>query len=141
MTKSEAYMEIFKLEKQGIKVDSMIKEIAVSKEVTEDLIQKINKYKNYPIFIEKLREKHFYKTIMNEGKEITINAYAKALSSLVTHTLIECENLEGMTVKELSESVKLSEVIEAINLYMIEEDDSRIMVMVEKLRKLFNKLK
>ena len=139
MTKSEAYTELFKLEKQGIDIESMIKELAVSKEVSEGLLSKINMYKNYPLFIEKLKEKHFYKTIMNEEKEITLNAYAKALSSLVTHTLIECENLEGTTIKELSESVMLSNVIDAINSYMIKDDDSKIMLMVEKLKELFNK--
>lgn len=138
MTRAEAFKELFILEKQGINIDSKIEEMAVSKEVPESIEIFISTIKNYPIFIDKLKMKQFYKVITTK-ENLPVVEQAKALSSLVTHTLIEFENIDKDNILGLSSSVYLDEVFEALEMYMLDGDESKIIEVTEKLRNLFNK--
>lgn len=137
MNKVEAYKELFKMEKQGFNIDNILKELATSKRVTEDILFKMNQLKTYPVFLKQLKEKKFFKNILDDSLDDIEKA--KALSSLVTHTLIEFQNIEESEIKNLSEAVYIDEVLEALNLYMTEGNSNKLNEVRDKLVVLFNK--
>ena len=138
MTRTEAFKELFSLESKGINIDSMIEEMALSKEVPESVEIFLSTIKNYPIFIEKLQNKQFYKVI-TRGENLSVVEQAKALSSLITHTLIEFEGIDKNNILGLSNSVYIDEVLDALGGYMLGGDESGIIEVTNKLRDLFNK--
>lgn len=138
MTREDAFKSLFELERKGINIDSMIEEMAITKEVPESIEEFISTLKNYPIFIEKLQNKQFYKIITCK-EDLSVVEQAKALSSLVTHTLIEFEKIDKNNIAGLSNSVYIDEVLNALNEYMLEGEESGIIKITNKLRSLFNK--
>lgn len=138
MTRAEAFKELFLLEKQGINIDLKIEEMAISEGVPESIEIFISTIKNYPKFIDKLKMKQFYKVITTK-ENLPVVEQAKALSSLVTHTLIEFENIDKDNILGLSSSVYLDEVFEALEEYMLDGNENKVIEVTEKLKDLFNK--
>ena len=138
MTRTEAFKELFELESKGVNIDLMIEEMAISEGVPESVEMFLSTIRNYPLFIEKLQTKQFYKVITNKDN-LSVVEQAKALSSLVTHTLIEFENIDKDNILGISNSVYIDEVLKALESYMLEGDESKVIEISGKLKDLFNK--
>ena len=138
MTRAEAFKELFRLEKKGVNIDTKIEEMALSKGVPESVEIFLSTIKNYPIFIKKLQTKQFYKVIVSE-KDLSVVEKAKALSSLVTHTLIEFESIDKDNILGLSNSVYLDEVLNALEEYMLDGREKKVLEVSEKLKELFER--
>ena len=138
MTRAEAFKELFRLEKKGVNIDSQIEDMALSKGVPESVEIFLSTIKNYPIFIKKLQTKQFYKVIMSE-KDLSVVEKAKALSSLVTHTLIEFESIDKDNILGLSNSVYLDEVLNALEEYMLDGREEKVLEVSDKLKELFER--
>lgn len=125
------------MESLGIDIERHIRSLAISAEVpssVEDFIASGGKEENKN-FLSSLKEKKFYKTIMDESAAPT--EQAKALSSLVTHTLIEHGNT-GVSAKTLSKPIRASKVMESLSSFLNEGDSSRVKESCQKLRDMFN---
>ena len=138
LTRRDAFRILFDLEKHGISIDPLLKDMSLNSCGVPDSVKEfIYAYQNYPVFIEKLKTKQFYKNILKD--DLSILDKAKALSSLITHTLIECGTTNNKNqMFYLSESIKLKDILSALHSFMIQRDSTGIEQVTEELRELFN---
>lgn len=126
MTKEEAYQKLFEINKtKNTDISEQIKELAVSSEVPKSVVSFITESSSIdiPPFVENLKSKRFYKTFLNEKcSEID---KAKALSSLITHTLIESE-YSGIPIEVLSGKMSMNQVTESLQDYLLSGSTDRL---------------
>ena len=134
MKKEEAYSRLFQLEQLGEDIRSYLKMLAVNESVPEEVLLFLANggEKGSSEFLKNLSEKKFYKNIMNEN--LPTIEQAKALSSLVTHTLIECGNT-GESIEDLSRSVNLPGAIDALSSYLL-GDEEKVRESCRSIRKI-----
>ena len=138
MKKEEAYSRLFSLEQSGEDITPYLKMLAVSESVPEEVLSFIangGSERNVS-FLENLKEKKFYRNIMDES--LPPLEQAKALSSLVTHTLIECGNTEE-PIETLSSSLGLAGVMNALSSYM-NGDEEKVKESCRSIRQILKRM-
>lgn len=133
-TKDYLYKRLFEIEKDNVNVDNFLRQLAQGyKDEAIEFVKSYNEL-SIPDFINKLVDKKFYYTLTD--KRSSTNDKAKALSSLITHTLIEYSH--GKTdLARLSKSIKLNNVLNSLQLYCLEGNSKAIDDVAEELRNLF----
>lgn len=115
MTKEEAYSKLFKLDNP--ETQKYVLMLARSSEVPEEVINYLAQETSVelPSWISNLSSKKFYKTL--EDKSISDLDKAIALSSLITHLLIECRDNPD-NVANLGSEITICQVIDWIKGYL-----------------------
>jgi hypothetical protein len=136
MTKEEAYSKLFELSNNGIDINEQITELAISNEVPESVINFLNdQSSNYLEFLDDLRDKKFYKTLTESSDPMELS---KALSSMITHTLIEMQNHPDKK-SVIKNNLNIAEILESLNDYILNNNEEKLMTTVRSITKLLRK--
>lgn len=114
--------KLYKYVSEGKCVDDcnkMIDKLLVTKDVPDEVKEFVNsiEYYQHPL-IEKLRDKRIYKSLkaISEGADLSDLEVAKAITSLITHSLIEAEQ-SAINESELDNKFNLVGLTEILKEY------------------------
>lgn len=135
MNKSEAYSKVVEIgESQNINVQEYLVDLAMNHTVTPKVLSFIYSDKT-PLdeeLKETLKSKTLYKTLTRSDDDIEL---AKAVSSFITHVLIEYKN-NPEKIKMIQECIEFEDIMMDLSRYMTESDVDSLMCTVEYIRSL-----
>ena len=132
MNKAEAYTEVINIgESKGIDVKEYILDLATHKEVSErvlDFISSSHK-ETCSVFIENVKKKPLYKEFSKDS--LSALDKAKAVSSFITHALIERTLDENF---DQDSSINFGMILDDLKAYMVNDDTTALDETVDYIK-------
>ena len=136
MEKSKAYSKVVEIgEKENIDIKEYLLDLAMNDRVTPKVLNFIHGSKSLDDELKDiLKSKPLYKTLMTLDDDIEL---AKAVSSFITHILIEYKN-NPENIDSLRKIIEIEEILDGLSNYLIDSDVESLYDIVNYLKDLLN---